>query len=97
MITYKPTNARYWCVADLECTGLEPPDGESQSGPTLGPDSATQGAIPPAAQQERGPSPVDGGGCGSGEPDNSEVKSSNASLASGHLSLGEHRQTLVEL
>ncbi len=24
MVTYKPTNARYWCVADLECTGLEP-------------------------------------------------------------------------
>ena len=24
MTTYKPTNARYWCVTDLECTGLEP-------------------------------------------------------------------------
>ncbi|MEE3166408.1 MAG: exonuclease domain-containing protein, partial [Chloroflexota bacterium] len=24
MVTYKPTNARFWCVADLECTGLEP-------------------------------------------------------------------------
>ena len=24
MVTYKPTNARYWCVTDLECTGLEP-------------------------------------------------------------------------
>ena len=29
---------------------------EGQSAPTLGPDSAAQGAIPPAAQQERGPS-----------------------------------------
>ena len=36
---------------------------EGQSAPTLGPDSAAQGAIPPAAQQERGPLPVDGGGC----------------------------------
>jgi len=24
LVTYKPTNARYWCVVDLECTGLEP-------------------------------------------------------------------------
>ena len=24
MTTYKPTIARYWCVTDLECTGLEP-------------------------------------------------------------------------
>jgi len=24
LVTYKPTNARYWCVTDLECTGLEP-------------------------------------------------------------------------
>ena len=24
MTMYKPTNARYWCVVDLECTGLEP-------------------------------------------------------------------------
>ena len=24
MIPHKPTNARYWCVTDLECTGLEP-------------------------------------------------------------------------
>ena len=24
MTTYKPTNARYWCVTDLECTGLDP-------------------------------------------------------------------------
>ena len=24
MVIYKPTNARYWCVTDLECTGLEP-------------------------------------------------------------------------
>ena len=36
---------------------------EGQSAPTLGPDSAAQDAIPPAAQQERGPSPVDGVGC----------------------------------
>ena len=38
---------------------------EGQSPPTLGPDSAAQDAIPPAAQQERAASPVDGGGCGS--------------------------------
>ena len=24
MISHKPANARYWCVTDLECTGLEP-------------------------------------------------------------------------
>ena len=24
MTTYKPTIARYWCITDLECTGLEP-------------------------------------------------------------------------
>ena len=36
---------------------------EGQSAPTLGPDSGAQGAIPPAAQQERGPLPVDGVGC----------------------------------
>ena len=24
MIPHKPTSARYWCVTDLECTGLEP-------------------------------------------------------------------------
>ena len=24
MTTYKPTIARYWCVTDLECTGLDP-------------------------------------------------------------------------
>ena len=24
MTTFKPTIARYWCVTDLECTGLEP-------------------------------------------------------------------------
>jgi hypothetical protein len=35
---------------------------ETQSAPTLGPDSAAQGAIPPAAQQEQGPSAVDGVG-----------------------------------
>ena len=33
---------------------------EGQSAPTLGPDSAAQGAIPPAAQQEQGPSAMDG-------------------------------------
>ena len=40
-------------------------EGETQSAPTLGLDRAAQGAIPPAAQQERGPSPVNGGACGS--------------------------------
>ena len=40
--------------------GQAPKAEETQSAPTLGPDSAAQGAIPPAAQQERGPSPVDG-------------------------------------
>ena len=38
---------------------------ETQSTPTLGTGSPAQDAIPPAAQQERGPSPVNGGGCGS--------------------------------
>jgi hypothetical protein len=38
---------------------------ESQSAPTLGPDSAAQGAIPPVVQQDQPPSPVNGGGCGS--------------------------------
>ena len=33
---------------------------EGQSAPPLGPGSAAQGAIPPAAQQERGPSAMDG-------------------------------------
>ena len=33
---------------------------EGQSAPTLGPDSAAQGAILPAAQQEPGPSAMDG-------------------------------------
>jgi hypothetical protein len=39
------------------------PTAETQSPPTLGPDIAAQGAIPPAAQQEQGPSPVDWVGC----------------------------------
>ena len=38
---------------------------EGQSAPTLGPDSAAQGAIPPVVQQDQGPSPVNGGACGS--------------------------------
>ena len=42
---------------------------EGQSTPTLGPDSAAQDAIPPAAQQERGRSPADGSVRGSGEPE----------------------------
>ena len=36
------------------------PTAETQSPPTLGPDSAAQGAIPPAAQQQQGPSAMDG-------------------------------------
>ena len=40
--------------------GQAPKAEETQGAPTLGPDSAAQSAIPPAAQQERGPSPVDG-------------------------------------
>ncbi len=36
---------------------------EGQSAPTLGPDSGAQGAIPPAAQQEQGPSAVDWVAC----------------------------------
>ena len=39
------------------------PTAETQSPPTLGHDSAAQGDIPPAAQQEQGPSPVDWAGC----------------------------------
>ena len=39
------------------------PTAETQSPPTLGHDSAAQGTIPPAAQQEQGPSPVDWVGC----------------------------------
>ena len=33
---------------------------EGQSTPTLGPDSAAQDAVPPAAQQEQGLSAMDG-------------------------------------
>ena len=36
------------------------PTAETQSAPTLGPDSAAQDAVPPAAQQEQGPSQADG-------------------------------------
>jgi len=45
--------------------GQAPTTEENQSAPTLGPDSAAQGAIPPVVQQDQGPSPVNGGGCGS--------------------------------
>ena len=41
-------------------TGQTTAAAERQSAPTLGPDSAAQGAIPPAAQQEQGPSAMDG-------------------------------------
>jgi len=40
--------------------GLEPKAEETQSAPTLGPDSTAQGAIPPAVQQVQGPSAMDG-------------------------------------
>ena len=40
--------------------GQAPQAEETQSAPTLGPDSAAQGAIPPVVQQERGPSAMDG-------------------------------------
>jgi len=43
-------------------TGQTTAAAEGQSAPTLGPDSEAQGAIPPAAQQEQGPSPGDGVG-----------------------------------
>ena len=33
---------------------------ENQRGPTLGPDSAAQGAIPPVVRQDQGPSAMDG-------------------------------------
>ena len=49
--------------------GDAPKAEETQSAPTLGPDSTAQGAIPPAAQQERGRSPSDGSVRGSGEPE----------------------------
>ena len=44
--------------------GQAPKAEETQSAPTLGPDSAAQGAIPPVVQQDQRPSPVNGGGCG---------------------------------
>ena len=44
------------------CGLVDGETGETQAAPTLGPDSEAQGAIPPAAQQEQGPSPGDGGG-----------------------------------
>ena len=40
--------------------GPAPKAEETQSAPILGPDSAAQDAIPPAAQQEPGPSAMDG-------------------------------------
>ena len=40
--------------------GQAPKAEETQGAPTLGPDSAAQGAIPPVVQQERGPSAMDG-------------------------------------
>ena len=49
--------------------GQAPKAEETQSAPTLGPDSTAQGAIPPAAQQERVRSPSDGSVRGSGEPE----------------------------
>ena len=42
--------------------GKAPKAEETQGAPTLGPDSSAQSAIPPAAQQEQGPSPGDGVG-----------------------------------
>ena len=45
--------------------GQSPTTEENQSAPTLEPDSAAQGAIPPVVQQDQGPSPVNGGACGS--------------------------------
>ena len=41
-------------------TGQAPKAEETQSASTLGPDSAAREAIPPAAQQEQGPSAMDG-------------------------------------
>ena len=46
-------------------TGQTTAAAKGQVAPTLGPDSAAQGAIPPVVQQDQGPSPVNGGGCGS--------------------------------
>jgi hypothetical protein len=49
--------------------GQAPAPDESQSEPTLGPGSPARDAVPPAAQQERGPSPADGSVRGSREPE----------------------------
>ena len=46
-------------------TGQTPKAEETQSAPVLGPDSPVGEAIPPVVQQDQGPSPVNGGGCGS--------------------------------
>jgi len=40
--------------------GDAPKAEETQGAPTLGPDNAAQGAIPPVVQQDRGPSAMDG-------------------------------------
>jgi ribonuclease T len=62
MITYKPTNARYWCVADLECTGLEPERHEiiqiartviDTVGKTIIPDMTTSEYIQPTRWDQR--------------------------------------------
>jgi len=45
--------------------GQVPKAEENQSAPVLGSDSPVGEAIPPVVQQDRGPSPVNGGGCGS--------------------------------
>jgi len=45
--------------------GQAPKAEENQSAPVLGPDSPVGEAIPPVVQQDQGPSPVNGGGCGS--------------------------------
>ena len=45
--------------------GQVPKAEENQSAPVLGSDSPVGEAIPPVGQQDRGPSPVNGGGCGS--------------------------------
>ena len=45
--------------------GQAPKAEENQSAPVLGSDSPVGDAIPPVVQQDRCPSPVNGGGCGS--------------------------------
>ena len=45
--------------------GQVPKAEENQSAPVLGSDSPVGEAIPPVVQQDQGPSPVNGGGCGS--------------------------------